>query len=221
MQNHASPIRVLLVERQEILREAFGSLISQDRGVIIVGESGDYEGVIPLIEETEPDILVLHLHAGDEDMLTLMMSIASLPEHPPMLFLTSDLPESATNRSALLAGVSGMIELKESKGNLHRAIRCIHDGELWINRRTTATILKELRQARSVKAGQEDPKDMLSPRQREIVSLVAAGLSTEAIAERLFISEKTVRNHLVSIYAKLDVSNRIQLTLCASKLGIT
>lgn len=62
---------------------------------------------------------------------------------------------------------------------------------------------------------------MLSPREKEIVALVATGLSTEGIAEKLFISEKTVRNHLVSIYAKLDVSNRIQLALCASKLGLS
>jgi len=221
MQEHASLIRVLLIERLEILREAFCSLISQDHNIVIVGDTGNYDQVILLLEETEPDILVLHLHSGDEDMLNLMVKISSLPEHPPMLFLTADLPESDTNRSALHAGVAGMIELKEPKGNLHKAIRCIHDGEPWINRRTTATILKELRQTRTYKAGQEDPKEMLSPRQREIVGLVAAGLSTEAIAERLFISEKTVRNHLVSIYAKLDVSNRIQLTLCASKLGIT
>jgi DNA-binding NarL/FixJ family response regulator len=221
MQEHPSPIRVLLIERLEILRAAFCGLISQDHNIVIVGDSGNYDKVIPLVEETEPDILVLHLHAGDEDMLGLMVKISSLPEPPPMLFLTADLPESATNRSALHAGVAGMIELKEPKANVHKAIRCIHDGELWINRRTTATILKELRQTKAFKAGQEDQKEMLSPRQREIVALVAAGLSTEAIAERLFISEKTVRNHLVSIYAKLDVSNRIQLTLCASKLGIT
>ena len=88
-----------------------------------------------------------------------------------------------------MAGVSGMIELKESKGNLQRAIRCIHDGELWINRRTTATILKELRQTRTFRAGQEDPKDMLSPRQREIVSLVAA-VQTGAVA---IVGEYVVR----------------------------
>ncbi len=67
MQEHPSPIRVLLIERLEILRAAFCGLISQDHKIVIVGDSGNYDKVIPLVEETEPDILVLHLHAGDED----------------------------------------------------------------------------------------------------------------------------------------------------------
>ena len=82
-------------------------------------------------------------------------------------------------------------------------------------------MVQELRQQRT-QAGQDRVhlKDLLSRREKQIVGLVASGLSTETIAEQLFISEKTVRNHLVSIYAKLDVSNRIQLALCASKMGL-
>jgi DNA-binding NarL/FixJ family response regulator len=204
-----------------MLREALRGLISQDKGIFIAGDCGDYDKVIPLMAEIQPDVLVLHLHAGDDDMLNMMVEVTSVPEHPPMLSLTADAPESSTYRSALHAGVAGMIEMKEPKANLHKAIRCVHADELWINRRTTALMMQELRQQKNRQPGQEDHKEMLSPRQREIVGLVAAGLSTEAIAERLFISEKTVRNHLVTIYAKLDVSNRIQLTLCAGKLGIT
>jgi DNA-binding NarL/FixJ family response regulator len=221
MQEYSTPIKILLIERLEMLREALRGLISQDKGIFIAGDCGDYDKVIPLMAEIQPDVLVLHLHAGDDDMLNMMVEVTSVPEHPPMLSLTADAPESSTYRSALHAGVAGMIEMKEPKANLHKAIRCVHAGELWINRRTTALMMQELRQQKNRQPGQEDHKEMLSPRQREIVGLVAAGLSTEAIAERLFISEKTVRNHLVTIYAKLDVSNRIQLTLCAGKLGIT
>jgi DNA-binding NarL/FixJ family response regulator len=221
MQEYSTPIKILLIERLEMLREALRGLISQDKGIFIAGDCGDYDKVIPLMAEIQPDVLVLHLHAGDDDMLNMMVEVTSVPEHPPMLSLTADAPESSTYRSALHAGVAGMIEMKEPKANLHKAIRCVHADELWINRRTTALMMQELRQQKNRQPGQEDHKEMLSPRQREIVGLVAAGLSTEAIAERLFISEKTVRNHLVTIYAKLDVSNRIQLTLCAGKLGIT
>lgn len=219
---HPPSISILLVERLAMLRDALRGLIDTSPDIRIAAESGDYTDVVALMEAHQPDVIVFHLHAGDDDMVATMITVTTHPDHPPMLVLTSDSPESATNRSALHAGASGLIEMKEPTETLLKAIRCVHSGELWIDRRTTAMVVQELRQQRNNPGkDQLHPKDMLSPREKEIVGKVAAGLSTEAIAEQLFISEKTVRNHLVSIYAKLDVSNRIQLALCASKMGIT
>lgn len=213
-------IRILLVERLTLLREALLGLISHDAQCSVVADTGDYSQVVPLMEQNKPHLIVYHLHKGDDDMVNSMVWVNQKADHPPLLVLTPDSPESATNRAALHAGASGLIEMKESKEALFKAIRCLDAGELWIDRRTTALVVNELRQQRTSSANGAHPKDVLSPREKEIVGLVATGLSTEAIAEQLFISEKTVRNHLVSIYAKLDVSNRIQLALCASKMGI-
>lgn len=215
-------IRILLVERLTLLREALHGLISRDTQFAVVADTGDYSEVVPLMEQNQPHVIVFHLHGGDDDMVNSMISAIQQADHPPLLVLTSESPENATNRAALHAGASGLIEMKETKEVLFKAIRCLHAGELWIDRRTTAIVVQELRQQRvSSTNGGVHPKDVLSPREKEIVGLVATGQSTEAIAEQLFISEKTVRNHLVSIYAKLDVSNRIQLALCASKMGLT
>lgn len=215
-------IHVFLVERLALLRASLKALLSQSESFQIVGETGDFQEVAPFIEKSHPDIILFHLHSGDEDMVTTIASITSHDDHPPILLLTVDQPESPINRAGLHAGAAGLIEMKELPETLFKAIRCVNAGELWIDRRTTALVLQGLRQQRNhPELRANHPKDMLSPREKEIVALVATGLSTEGIAEKLFISEKTVRNHLVSIYAKLDVSNRIQLALCASKLGLS
>lgn len=215
-------INILLVERLALLRASLRALLSQGESLQIVGESGDFKEVTPLLDKLHPDIILFHLHSGDEDMVGAIATISAQDDHPPILLLTADQPESPINRAGLHAGAAGLIEMKDPPETLFKAIRCVNAGELWIDRRTTALVLQDLRNQRNnPEARTNHPKDMLSPREKEIVALVATGLSTEGIAEKLFISEKTVRNHLVSIYAKLDVSNRIQLALCASKLGLS
>ena len=216
-----NPVKILLIDRVAMLREALHAMISQCEALRIVGETGDPGNVVPLMEARHPGVLVFHLQAGDEAMINVMTEVTLHPDHPPMLVLSADSPESPLNRAALHVGAAGLIEMREPKETLFKAIQCVHAGELWIDRRTTALVVQELRQQRT-QAGQDRVhlKDLLSRREKQIVGLVASGLSTETIAEQLFISEKTVRNHLVSIYAKLDVSNRIQLALCASKMGL-
>ncbi|MFM2007953.1 MAG: hypothetical protein RLZZ09_3608 [Pseudomonadota bacterium] len=221
MSSPVNPVKILLIDRVAMLREALHAMISQCEALRIIGDTGDPEEVVPLMEARHPGVLVFHLQAGDEAMINTMNEVASKADHPPMLVLTADTQESPLNRAALHVGASGLIEMREPKETLFKAIQCVHAGELWIDRRTTALVVQKLRQQRN-HAGRDQvhPKDLLSRREKEIVALVASGSSTEAIAEQLFISEKTVRNHLVSIFAKLDVSNRIQLALCASKLGL-
>lgn len=221
MASPKNPVKILLIDRVAMLREALHAMISQCETLRIVGDTGDPGDVVPMMKSRHPGVLVFHLQAGDEDMVNAMTEVTLLPDHPPMLVLSADSPDIPLNRAALHAGASGLIELREPKETLFKAIQCVHAGELWIDRRTTALVVQELRQQRNQTShDQVHPKELLSRREKEIVGLVASGLSTEAIAEQLFISEKTVRNHLVSIYAKLDVSNRIQLALCASKMGL-
>ena len=216
-----TPVKILLIDRVPMLREALRAMIGQCEYLEIIGETGDPGEVVPLMEARHPGVLVFHLQANDEAMISAMTEVTLHPDHPPMLVLTDETQETPINRAALHVGAAGLIEMREPKETLFKAIRCIHAGELWIDRRTTALVVQELRQQRNhTGRDQVHPKDLLSRREKEIVALVASGLSTEAIAEQLFISEKTVRNHLVSIYAKLDVSNRIQLALCASKMGL-
>lgn len=216
-----NPVKILLIDRVAMLREALHAMISQCAALGIVGDTGDPGDVVPMMKARHPGVMVFHLQSGDEEMINAMTEVTLNPDHPPMLVLSADSPDIPLNRAALHAGAAGLIEMREPKETLFKAIQCVHAGELWIDRRTTALVVQELRQQRN-QAGQDQvhPKDLLSRREKEIVGLVASGLSTEAIAEQLFISEKTVRNHLVSIYAKLDVSNRIQLALCASKMGL-
>jgi DNA-binding NarL/FixJ family response regulator len=115
--------------------------------------------------------------------------------------------------------VSGIV-LKQQAGEvLRKAVRRVHAGELWAERSTTALVLEELRGG----AGRQDPDSdtarvgSLTVREREIVAHVAQGRGTQKIADALCISEKTVRNHLASIYSKLGVSDRLELALYAVK----
>jgi two-component system, NarL family, nitrate/nitrite response regulator NarL len=217
------PIRVLLVEDHEMVRTAFQMLIDRQGSMHVVGEAGTRREALALAGSENPDVILLDLDLGGESGLDFLPELRKLVPGARVLVLTG-VADPEIHRKAIRLGAVGLVEKRGSSAVLLTAIEKVHAGEVWIDRTTTATVLAELIDG----ASRPNRHDLeaermahLSRREREIVALITEGLANKEIGRRLFISETTVRHHLTSIFAKLDLSNRLELSLYAYRHGLT
>jgi DNA-binding NarL/FixJ family response regulator len=206
-------IRIVLVHDHALLREAIRVLITANPDIQVVGEADHSTEARQLADTVKPDVIVLNLPRNHEQLLEVIPSLTACIS--PRVLLLAEQGDWETTRLAIRLGASGVVNKNESGQMLIKALRRVHAGELWLNRSMTAVIFQDLRR------GTTSPAHTLSPREQEIVALVAQGLGTRKLAECLHISDKTVRNHLSSIYEKLGISDRVELALFAIQQGLT
>jgi two-component system, NarL family, nitrate/nitrite response regulator NarL len=172
---------------------------------------------LPLLQRHPADVVVIDLDG--EDVCESLVELHA-QTHAKVLVLTGS-PDLALLDRAVLAGVRGIVKKRESPSTLLKAIEKVHDGELWIDRGATSRIFMEM--ARQKVSERNDPEKSkiatLTMRERQTIIALASDASApgKVIAERLCISEHTLRNHLTSIYSKLGLSNRLDLYAYASK----
>ena len=211
-------IRILLVGEHLLVRQGLRMVLEKHPDLTVIAETGDPDEAAALVARERPAIAIVdtEAHFDRHRVITELTSAKSAPR-VLVLAATADADE---HRKAIRSGASGVV-LKQQAGEvLVKAIRCVHAGEVWADRTTTALLLQELRngQARPLDPDSDAARiASLTPRERDIVSRVAQGHGTNRIAREMFISEKTVRNHLASIYAKLLVCDRLELALYAVK----
>jgi DNA-binding NarL/FixJ family response regulator len=195
-------------------------LLENDPQLIFVGETGRCAEALEIAAREHPAVVLLDLDLGGENGLAIIPELTS-DKGTKVLVLTG-VREPEPLRRAMWLGASGVIRKDQAAESLLKAIRCVQRGEVWLDRDLTAAVFQEMRQKHSGPRIDEDAARVasLTPREREIVGLVAQGHGTDKIAEMLFISSKTVRNHLAAIYDKLAVSQRLELALYAVKHGL-
>jgi DNA-binding NarL/FixJ family response regulator len=213
------PLRVAIVERHQLTRDAFRALLEVTGAVALVGEAAEPTDVLPMIERTRPDVVLLVMEGSGERELALMHILPDIAARAIPLIVTGD-TDAALHAQAMELGARGVV-LQEQPGSvLPKAVEKVFAGEIWLDRARTAGVLNRLTRRRM----DEDPEtmkiDSLTPRERQIVALVTEGLTNKDISERLFISEATARNHLTSILDKLDLTDRFQLTVYAFRRGL-
>jgi two-component system nitrate/nitrite response regulator NarL len=212
-------IRILLVDDHLVVRQGLRMLLENHADLEIAGEAATGRAAVEIAMRERPDLVLLDLDLGAEGGLDVIPQLAAL-EATRVLVLTG-LRDREIHRQAIRLGASGVVLKEQAAELLVKAVRCVHAGEAWVDRSMTAALLQDMRQG---PAGAADPEGAriatLTTREREIVALVAQGFGTQKIADALFISEKTVRNHLASIYDKLNVSERLELALYAAKHGL-
>jgi two-component system nitrate/nitrite response regulator NarL len=215
--NETTSVRILLVDDHAIIRSGLKMLIESRRGLRIVGEASDRAGAVALATSERPDIILLDLDLGSESGLDLIPPLRDAAAQARILVLTG-LRDTEVHRSALRLGAMGIVQKEMAGEVLLKAIQKVHAGEAWLDRSSIANLLSEIAE---VDAGRPDPEAAriaaLSPREREVITLIGEGLNNKKIAERLKISETTVRHHLTSIFAKLGVSDRLELLVYAYK----
>lgn len=213
------PTRIVLVDDHVILRQGLCMLFEGHADLAVVGEAAHAREAVEVVGREHPDVVLLDLDLGGEQAADTIPELVAVPG-VRVLVLTG-VQDAALHRRAVRLGASGVVLKDQAAEVLVKAVRCVHAGEAWIDRGTTATILRELQQGHDTQVNAEGSRiETLTAREREIAALVAQGYGTRKIAESLFIAEKTVRNHLASIYDKLQVSERLELALFAAKHGL-
>lgn len=190
-------------------------------GLSCVGVASSAAEAVLNLGAWQPDVVVLDLD-GEDGTEALSDLNQRLPSK--LLALTSS-QHSALHDSAVLAGARGVVPKRESPDTLLKAIGKIHAGEMWIDRSATSRIFFELARQKSTGASSQESRRIaqLTPRERQMVAALAndAAAPGKVLAERLHISEHTLRNHLTSIYGKLGVVNRVELFAYAHRHGLT
>lgn len=214
------PSGVVIVEPQNLLRDALVALLSA-AGLVPHGEAAlPAENVDAAMRAYQPDVVLLAVDPAVDASLGLLHHLPVIASRWRTVVLTVPNDEMMHAR-AIELGAMGVITRDQPGEVLIKAIHKVYAGELWLDRAHTAAVVRGLARGRSAEDDPERAKiETLTRREREIVDLVAEGLKNRQIAERLFISEATVRNHLTSILDKLDLSDRFQLAVFAFRRGL-
>ena len=212
------PIRVLIADSHPIVLEGLRSVLAQQQAIQIVGEACDGMETIDKAVHLDPDIVLLDLKLPRVDGLTVIRSIQTrAPRTKVILFASGESKEEFVE--AMKLGCSGVL-LKEGPTSLvEKSLQKVQAGEIWLDSNTTAAVIRqfaspgEYQPSPNGKASRE--RAQLSQREREIIVLIAQGYKNKEIAEKMFITEQTVKNHLHNVFDKLGVSDRLELALYA------
>ena len=214
-------IRVLIVDDQELVRTGFRLFLETQPGLAVVGEAGDGEEAIERVRELRPDVVLMDIRMPIMDGVeaTAKLTSGAIEPAPRVLVLTTfDLDEYVFG--ALRAGAAGFLLKDAPRERLIEAIRVVHSGEALLSPSITRRLIEDFA-ARSDRI--EPPAAVLAeltPREREVLVLVAHGLSNAEIAARLVVTEATVKSHVGAVLLKLGLRDRVQAVVFAYENGI-
>ncbi len=216
--NGSSPIRVIVVDDQELVRSGLRRILRRRDGLEIVAECGDGSEVVAALEANPADVVVMDLRMRQVDGITATGTLRALPSAPPVLVLTT-FDEDELVSGALRAGAAGFI-LKDSPAEeLVMAVRSVALGDAWLDPAITGRVLATYRSAAAPSASHAEISE-LTDRELEVLRGLASGWTNSEIAERLVISELTVKSHIGRIFAKLDLRDRAAAIVFAYDHGI-
>lgn len=213
-------IRVLLVDDQALLRAGFRALIDAEDGLEVVGEAGDGASAVELARATTPDVVLMDIRMPKVDGLDATRQIVADPqlaEVRVIILTTFELDEYVFE--ALRNGASGFLLKDTEPVDLLDGIRLVAAGEALMSPRVTRRLIAEFA-SRSRPVAPTDVLDVLTDREREIVTLVGEGLTNAEIAERLVVSPATAKTHVSRAMTKLQVRDRAHLVVIAYETGL-
>jgi len=210
----ADPIRVFLLDDHEVVRRGLAELLTAEGDVTVVGEAGTAADALARIPPTRPDVAVLDVRLPDGDGVEVCREIRSRHPEVQCLILTSFADDEALFQ-AIMAGAAGFV-LKQVRGaDLLDAVRRIAAGQSLLDPAVTSRVLERVR-----RGPEEDERlAQLTPQERNILELIAEGLTNRQIAERVHLAEKTVKNYVSNLLAKLGMERRTQAAVFAARLA--
>jgi DNA-binding NarL/FixJ family response regulator len=216
-------IRIVVADDHPIFRDGLCRLLALEEDFEVVAQAQDGRQVLDVLQQYEPDILLLDLKMPGLDGLATLQRLQGSKNKTRVIVLTAS-DDKNEFVQAMKLGTSGIVLKQTATELLIKSIRKVHAGEIWLDSHTTAAVIRqfvandEATSAPPVPTGtptRERERSPLSQREREIVALVAQGFKNKEMAEKMFISEQTVKNHLHNIFDKLGVSDRLELALYA------
>jgi two-component system, NarL family, nitrate/nitrite response regulator NarL len=214
-----TPIRVLIADGQPIVLEGLRSVLNRQPNIEIVSEALDGSDAIEKTVQLDPDVVLMDVKLPKLDGLAVLRNIQTrAPRSKVILFASGENKEDFVE--AMKLGCCGIL-LKDAPTNLiEKSIQKVHAGEIWLDSTTTAAVIRQFASPMEFPAAHSNGKTnreraQLSQREREIIVLIAQGYKNKEIAEKMFITEQTVKNHLHNVFDKLGVSDRLELALYA------
>lgn len=206
-------IKVFLLDDHEVVRRGVRALLETEPGIEVVGEAGTAQQALARVPALRPDVAVLDVRLPDGDGVSVCRELRSKMPELACLMLTS-FPDDDALFEAVMAGAAGYV-LKQIQGtDLVGAVKTVAAGESLLDPKTTARMLQRLRD----QASHKDPLAVLSDQERRILELIGEGLTNRQIGERMFLAEKTVKNYVSNLLAKLNMHRRTQAAALAAKL---
>jgi DNA-binding NarL/FixJ family response regulator len=216
----ADQIQVLIADDHRLFREGLRLILAQEEKIAVVGEASDGQKTVDLAGRLKPDVALLDITMPLMSGIEIILPIRQRSPKTKPLMLTASQDE-AKIFSALKAGAKGYLSKNTRACDLIKAIRSVHQGEMWVERKLIAKYFETEANANFPVGDQEDlPMEPFTPREHEILLCLAKGCTNKEIAEALFIAEKTVKSHLTKIFRKLNVPGRFQAILYAIQLGL-
>jgi DNA-binding NarL/FixJ family response regulator len=214
-------LRVLLVDDDPLVRTGLSMILGSAADLEVVGEASDGDEAVGRVRALEPDVVLMDIRMRRMDGIAATRAVTALPEPPKVLVLTTyDLDEYVFD--ALAAGAAGFLLKEGAPQDIIEAVRVVARGDVMLSPGTTRKLVGHVVAARANPRRQRALAQLgtLSQREREVVTAVARGSSNADIAGELFLSEATVKTHITRTFAKLDVTNRVQLTIFAYESGL-
>jgi two-component system nitrate/nitrite response regulator NarL len=219
-ESNTSLISILLVDNQALLRAGLRLILEKEPKFEVVGEASIREEALEGARQ-RPDIIILNLDSGGDSDLDFLFDLSTIAEGSRVLVLINDF-DLELGRRIVRFGVKGLVQKTESPDRLIEAVKRVYAGEAWLDPRTVSHVLDDLLQAGDVKQTDRRGNNgvRLTGRERDIIPLIGEGLKNKQIAERLCISEPTVRHYLTSIFEKVGVKGRQGLIVYAYQHGL-
>ncbi len=214
------PVRVLLVDDDDLMRAGLKAVLSSDDAIEVVGEASDGRAALEQVPALSPDVVLMDVRMPDLDGISATREVlASSPEVKVMILTTFEQDDYIFG--ALNAGASGFLLKRTSPEELIAGIHTVAVGDSLLSPSVTRRVIDRMAQQPAAETPYDERLGDLTPREREVLAQVARGLSNTEIADALFIEESTVKTHVKRILMKLHLRDRVQAVIFAYESGLT
>jgi two-component system NarL family response regulator len=213
-------IRLVIAEDETVVRMALAQLLAAESDIEVIGQAANGEMAVDLARRLKPNVILTDLSMPKVDGIAATRQIKQEMPECAIVVLTIHYDDDHLF-AAIKAGASGYVLKDAPPEQMVEAIRAAARGEGFIGALLVGRVLEEFARVGRLRAAAKEVFAELTRREMEVLELVGKGLRNKAIAERLFLSEKTVKNHISSIFTKLQVNDRTEAALLAAKHGLT
>jgi DNA-binding NarL/FixJ family response regulator len=214
-----SSIRVLLVDDDDLMRAGLRSVLSSDASIEVIGEAGDGRAAVERVRELRPEVVLMDVRMPNVDGISATRELlAAWPDVKVVILTTFE--EDDYIFGALSAGASGFLLKRTSPEQLLGALHTVAAGDSLLSPSVTRRVIERMARQPPTDTSSSERLDELTPREREVLELIARGLSNGEIAKRFVIEESTVKTHVKRILMKLRLRDRVQAVIFAYESGL-
>jgi DNA-binding NarL/FixJ family response regulator len=214
------PVRVVLADDDDLMRAGLKAVLSSDESIEVVGEAGDGRSAIERTRRLRPDVVLMDVRMPDLDGISATREVLATSGEVKVVILTT-FEQDDYIFGAINAGASGFLLKRTGPEELLAAIHTVAAGDSLLSPSVTRTVIDQVARQPTPQVGPSRLLDELTPREREVLELLARGLSNGEIASELVIEESTVKTHVKRVLMKLRLRDRIQAVIFAYENGVT